>query len=106
MIPQAPDLFWPFAIFIILLSVVGIYSLVLTRNLIRALIAVELLIKAATLLIIVCGYISGHQGLTQGLVITVIVIEVVIMAVAVGVVLGIHRHSDSLDTRKIRNLKG
>jgi multisubunit Na+/H+ antiporter MnhC subunit len=106
MISPVPDLFWSFAIFIILLAVAGIYSLLLTRNLIRALIAVELLIKAVTLLIIVCGYISGHESLTQGLVITVIVIEVVIMTVAVGVVLGLHRHSDSLDTRKIRNLKG
>ena len=30
----------------------------------------------------------------------------VVMAVAIGVVLGIRHYNDSLDTRKLRNLKG
>ena len=100
------NLFWPFAIFVILLGLIGIYALILTRNLIRALIALELLIKAVTLLIIVAGYITGREALAQSLVITVIVIEVVMIAVGVGIVLGIRAHTDSLDIRNVRNWKG
>jgi multisubunit Na+/H+ antiporter MnhC subunit len=103
-----PDLilFWPFMIFIILLSIIGIYCVVVTHNLIRALIGLELLFKAISLLIIVVGYITRHSALSQALLITFIVIEVVVMTVAVGVVLGIRSHYNSLDTRNIRNLKG
>ena len=103
---EALQLFWSFGPFVVLLSVIGIYCILVTYNLLRALIGVEILIKAITLLIVVVGYVTGHTALAQALVITLIVIEVVVIAVAVGVVLGLHRHNDSLDIRKLRNLKG
>lgn len=94
------------AIFVGLLFAIGIYCILATYNLIRVLIGIEILIKAVTLLIIVCGYKSGNLALAQALVITIIVIEVVIITIAAGVVLGIHRHNNSLDARNIRKLKG
>jgi len=99
-------LLWPFLIFVTMLLIIGIYCMLVTFNLIRALIGIEILIKGVTLLLIVVGYITNNTALTQALVITLIVIEAVIMAVAVGVVLGIHTHKNSLDIRNIRNLKG
>ena len=99
-------IFWPFGIFIVMLAVIGIYCTLVTFNLIRALIGLELLLKAVTLLIIVSGRASGHIALAQALVITFIVIEVVIKTIAIGVVLGIRSHHDSLDVRNIRELKG
>lgn len=92
--------------FAIMLFVIGIYCVLATRNLIRALIGLEILIKAVTFLIIAAGYMTGHEALAQSLVITLIVIEVVVITVAVGVVLGIHSYNNSLDARNIRNLKG
>ena len=99
-------LFWPYGIFIVILFVIGLYCVLFTYNLIRALIGLELLIKAVTLLLVVVGFISGHTALTQALVITLIVVEVVLIAVAVGVVLGVHRNNNSLDVRELRKLKG
>ena len=92
--------------FIIMLFIIGLYSILATRNLLRALIGLELLIKAVTLLIVVVGYLSGHIALTQAMIITIIVIEVVVVVVAVGVVIGVRGHTGSLDTRNIRDLKG
>jgi len=86
--------------------VIGIYCVLMTYNLIRVLIGLEILIKAVTLLIVVVGYVTGHEALTQSLVITLIVIEVVLVTAAVGIVLGIRGYHNSLDVRKIRNLKG
>ncbi|MDD5432760.1 MAG: NADH-quinone oxidoreductase subunit K [Candidatus Omnitrophica bacterium] len=100
------SLFWMFGIVSILLFVIGIYCILVTYNLIRVLIGIEILIKAVTLLIIVAGYITGHEALAQSMVITLIVIEAVVVTVAVGIVLGIHSHHNSLDLRKIRQLKG
>ena len=100
------QVFWIFGIFSAILFIIGIYCVLVTYNLIRALIGLELLVKGATLLLVVAGFAGGRIALMQSLVITLIVIDVVIMTVAVGVVLGIHGHYRSLDARKIRNLKG
>jgi len=89
-----------------LLFFTGLYSLLVSRNLIRVLIAVEILTKAATLMIIIAGNLTGQTGLAQAFVITLIIIEVVVIAVAAGIVIGIFRHNDTLDTRQIKNLKG
>jgi len=98
--------FWYFGIFITLLFVAGFYYLIVTQNLIRALIALEILMKAVTLLIILAGYLTGRAALAQVLVITLIVIEVVIMVVAAGVILNFYRQNNSIDSRKLTNLKG
>jgi NADH:ubiquinone oxidoreductase subunit K len=100
------NIFLSFSVFVIMLFVIGVYCIMASYNLIRVLIGVELLIKAATLLVIICGYVTGHLALMQSLVITMIVIEAVLITVAVGIVLGIHRRNGSLDARSIRNLKG
>lgn len=99
------QLFWPFGLFAIMLFIVGIYCTLITYNLIRALIGLEILMKAATLLIIVAGYLTNHTALAQSLVISLIVVEAVVIAVAAGVVLCIHRHNNSLDVRDLRDLK-
>lgn len=95
-----------FGFFITLLLVCGLYCILVTRNLIRAIIGLELLIKAVTLLLIVTGYVSGKPALTQAFVITVIVIEVVLAAVAGGIALRVFRHSESLDVRELNKLRG
>jgi len=106
MSPELAQLFRYFIIFIILLSITGIYCILATFNLIRALIGLEILIKAVTLLIILAGYISGRSALAQSIVITLIVVEIVFMAVACGVVLWAFRHNRTIDPRKLSNLKG
>jgi NADH-quinone oxidoreductase subunit K len=91
---------------IVLVATAGVYCLLMTRNFIRVLIALELMTKAATLLIIVAGMASGRLALAQALAITLIVVEVVVVSVAAGIILSVFRLNESLDIRKARNLKG
>ncbi|HBC86212.1 MAG TPA: hypothetical protein DCZ94_04585 [Lentisphaeria bacterium] len=93
-------------IFIPLLLITGIYCILVTRNLIRIIIGLEILTKAVTLLIIVAGYATGELALAQTLVITLIIIEVVVMVVAAGIIINVSRHNSSLDVRKLEKLKG
>lgn len=72
----------------------------------RALIGIELLIKAVTLLIILAGYVTGRTALAQALVITIIVIEVVVAATAAGIAVRVFSHTDTLDVKSLENLKG
>ena len=89
-----------------LVAIAGVYCLVMTRNFIRVLIGLELMTKAATLLIIVAGLAAKRMALAQSLAITLIVVEVVVVSVAAGIVLSVFRLDESLDIRKSRNLKG
>jgi len=93
-------------IFIILLFISGIYCILVSFNLIRALIGLEVLIKAATLLIILAGYVSGRSALAQAIVITLIVIEIAVMVVAGGVAFWAFRYNKTIDPRRLSNLRG
>lgn len=89
-----------------LLLVAGLYCILVSRNLIRILIGVELLTKAVTLLLIVAGEVTGSRGLAQAFVITLIVVEVVVIVVAAGIVIGTYQRTESLDVRELQTLKG
>ena len=106
MSPETLELFRYFIIFIILLFISGVYCILVSFNLVRALIGLEILIKAVTLLIILSGYICGRVALAQAIVITLIVIEIVIMVVAGGVVLWAFKYNKTIDPRRLSNLRG
>ncbi|MGA2680095.1 MAG: NADH-quinone oxidoreductase subunit K [Sedimentisphaerales bacterium] len=106
MTEEIPQVFGLFSIGAILLLITGFYCLIMTYNLVRALIGLEILTKSVTLFIILAGYVSGRMALAQALAITLIVIEVVVIAVAVGIVLCVYKNIKSIDGRLLRNIKG
>ena len=92
--------------FFILLLIIGFYYMLATRNLIRILLGVEIITKAALLAIIVVGYVTNNIPLAQSLAIIMIIIEVFVIAVAAGIIIQIYKRTGSVDTRNIRNLRG
>ena len=103
---EIPQSFWLYFTFFALLALDGIWCILATRNLVRILIGVEILMKSVTFFLIVAGYLAGRMGLAQALVITVIVIEVVVVVVVAGVILGFFRQHDSLDVKNTRKMRG
>jgi len=104
--PKDIPLFSLFGIGVVLTMIVGMYCVLTTRNLVRALIGLEILTKGVTLLIILTGYVSGQVALAQSLAITLIVIEVAVIVVAVSIVLCIYRRTGGIDSRTLREIKG
>ena len=100
------QLFWLAMAAAAMILVAALYCILITKNLIKILIGLELLTKAVTLLIILVGYLTAQIALAQSLVITLIIVEVVVIAVAAGIVLGSFQHSDSLDVQQFKQLKG
>lgn len=98
--------FYIYGIAAVLILITGLYSIIASKDLIRVLISVEILIKAVTLLVITAGYLVNRIALAQAFVITIIVFEVAFTVVAVGVVLALFRHDKSIDSDIVRNLKG
>ena len=67
---------------IVLVLVTGLYCLLVTTNLVRTIIGLELLSKGATLALALSGHLSGKTVLGQIFVVTLIALEVVIVATA------------------------
>jgi NADH:ubiquinone oxidoreductase subunit K len=106
MMSELPPWLWYYCIGAVLLLITGFYCLIVTYNLVRALIGLEILTKSVTLFIILAGYATGRMALAQALAITLIIIEVVVIAVAVGIVLCVYKNIKSIDGRLLRNIKG
>lgn len=85
---------------------IGFLSLLRTRNMIRMIIGIEIMARAATYLIIYFGASKGNTSLSQALVITVIVVEVVVSATALAIIMNIYKIGKTLDVRQLTRLKG
>jgi NADH:ubiquinone oxidoreductase subunit K len=103
---ELSQLFWNYTIAIALVTIGGIYCIIASQNLVRAIVGIEILMKAATLSIILAGRVTGNNGLAQALVITIIVIEVVMMVVAGGIILWVFRHTGDINNKSLTELKG
>ena len=88
------------------LIALGILMLVMTSNMIRVVLAVEIMLKAVTLLLIYAGNINGQVGLAQTFIVSQIVIEIIITAVAAGLVINIYRKTGKRELRKLNKLRG
>jgi multisubunit Na+/H+ antiporter MnhC subunit len=88
------------------LVMAGLLGLLGKRNLIKLLIAIEVIGKGVSLLLLSTGFAKGHILTAQALVITFIVVEVSLVATALALVINVYRHTKSLDVRNLAKLKG
>ncbi len=96
---------------IVLLGVIGLlgigfYGLLVTRNLIKIVIVLQILGKAAILALVLAGRVGGQPGLGQSLAATVIVADTVVAVVGLALGVQIRRRFGTLDLAEINTLKG
>jgi NADH:ubiquinone oxidoreductase subunit K len=84
----------------------GLLGLLGKRNLIKLFIAIEVIGKGISLLLLGTGFAKANILTAQALVITYIVIEVSLVATALALIINIYRHTKSLDIRDLTKLKG
>jgi NADH:ubiquinone oxidoreductase subunit K len=85
---------------------VGFYALLICRNLIKIVIAMQVLGKAAILGLVAGGNISGQINLGQSLAITVIVADTIVAVMGIALAVQIRRHVGTLDLRELSKLRG
>jgi NADH:ubiquinone oxidoreductase subunit K len=85
---------------------IGLYGLLITRNLIKVVIALQILVKAAILALVLAGRASGQLGLGQSLATTVIVADTMVAVVGLALAIQIQRRFGSLDVSAISTLRG
>lgn len=90
----------------ILLLAVGFYGLLITRNLVKLVLVLQILVKAAVMALVLAGKSSGNLGLGQSLAATVIVADTVVAVVALALAVQVRKHAGTLDVTKLSSLRG
>jgi NADH-quinone oxidoreductase subunit K len=85
---------------------VGLYGLLAVRNLIKIVIVLQILGKAALLALIAAGHASGQINLGQSLGLTVIVADTVVAAIGLALAVQVRRRLGTLDVQELSHLKG
>jgi NADH:ubiquinone oxidoreductase subunit K len=85
---------------------VGLYGLLAIRNLIKIVIVLQILGKAALLALIAAGQASGQVNLGQSLALTVIVADTVVAAIGLALAVQVRRRLGTLDARDLGKLRG
>jgi NADH:ubiquinone oxidoreductase subunit K len=91
---------------VIALLGVGFYGLLITRNLIKIVLVLQILIKAVVLALILAGKMSGNLGLGQSTAATVIVADTIVAVVGLALGVQVRRRFGTLDVPKISTLRG
>jgi NADH-quinone oxidoreductase subunit K len=84
----------------------GFYGLLVSRNLIKIIVALQILVKAALLGLVAAGNLCGRINLGQSLSITVIVADTVVAIIGIALGVQIRRHVGTLDVRNLSSLRG
>jgi len=100
------NLWFLYVFFSALLIFTGIYCLLTMRNLIKLFIAVEVISKGVSLVIIATGAVKNSILLAQSVAITYIVVEVSLVATVLALIIKIYKKNKSLDIRSLSKLKG
>jgi len=84
---------------------VGLYGLLLSRNLIKLIIALQLLTKTAALAMVVAGKVSGQINLGQSMALTVIVADTIVAVVGLALAVQVRQRFGTLDVKQLSKLK-
>ena len=97
----------PFIVFLAILSLagVGFYCLLFTRNLIKVVVALQLIVKGVVLAFILSGYINSDQSTAQTMALTVIVTDTIVAVVGLALAVQIRLRTGSLDVKNLSKLK-
>ena len=90
----------------ILLTMTGVYMLVLYRNLLRLIIGVEIVAKGVTLIFLSAGVYRQDIGFIQSLLVTFIIVETVLAAIMLALAVRAQKIHGSLDIRNLSKLRG
>jgi NADH:ubiquinone oxidoreductase subunit K len=90
---------------VLLLLGVGLYGLLVVRNLIKVVVALQVLVKAAILALVVAGSVSGQLQLGQSMALTVIVADTVVAVIGLALAVQARRRFGTLDVKELSTLK-
>jgi NADH-quinone oxidoreductase subunit K len=87
-------------------AMIGVYLLLGVRNLLRVVLAVEVLSKGVTLILLASGVYRQALPTIQSLIVTFIIVETIVTAIMLALIVICQRTNATLDIRSLSRLKG
>ena len=85
---------------------VGLYGLLTVRNVIKVVVALQILAKSALLALVAAGYGAGVVQLGQSIAVTLIVADTIVAVVGLALAVQVRRRMGTLDVSGLSSLKG
>ncbi len=84
---------------------IGLYALLVSRNLIKIVVGLQILVKSAMLALIAAGQLAGQAAVGESLALTVIVADTIVAVVGLALAVQVRRHFGTLDVHALSTLK-
>ncbi|MCE5208304.1 MAG: NADH-quinone oxidoreductase subunit K [Chloroflexi bacterium] len=84
---------------------IGLYGVLISRNLIKVIIGLQIMVKGAMLALVLAGRMNGQLNTAASLALTVIVVDTIIAVVGLALAVQIRRTTGTLDVKSLSNLK-
>lgn len=85
---------------------VGLYGLLIIRNLVKVIVALQILVKAALLALVAAGKAADQLALSQSLAMTVIVADTVVAVIGLALAVQVKRVVGTMDLAALSKLRG
>jgi NADH:ubiquinone oxidoreductase subunit K len=97
----------PFIIIIAIVGLagIGLYCILATRNLIRVIVGLQLIVKGVALAFVLGGSLTGQVSLAQTMALTVIVADTIVAVIGLAMAVQIRHKLGTLDTKALSSLK-
>lgn len=93
------------AVAVIELVGLGLVGLLVTRNLIKVVVGMQVLVKGAMVALVLAGKLSGQVQTAQTLALTVIVADTIVSVVALAFAVQVRRQFGTLDLQALSTLR-
>lgn len=90
---------------ILFLFGLGLYALLTMRNLVRLILALQVMVKGIIILIIVAGNTQDQMGTAQSMALTFIIADTIVAVLGMALAVQVKRVTGSLDTKEISKLR-
>jgi NADH-quinone oxidoreductase subunit K len=84
---------------------IGFYGLLMVRNLIKVVVATQLLVKGAMLALVTAGSLAGRLEVAQSMAMTVIVADTIVAVVALALAVRVKRCNGTLDVKALTSMR-
>jgi NADH:ubiquinone oxidoreductase subunit K len=84
---------------------IGIYGILISRNLIKVVVGLQIAVKGAMIAMVLAGRLSNQVDLGQSLALTVVVADTVVAVVALALAVQVRRKFGTLDIKSLTSLR-
>jgi NADH-quinone oxidoreductase subunit K len=88
-----------------LLAGIGLYGLLISRNLIKIVVALQIMTKGAILALVVAGSMQNQVALGQSMALMAIIADTLVAVIGLALAVQVRRHVGTLDIKALTTLR-